>query len=235
MTGDGPWMITAFDIGDGEINFESARHTSQYAFDTQLSPKSKPRLHDILVTKDGTLGRVAFVDRSGVCINQSVAVLRPRPDTDMQFVMQCLRSPQGQRLMLRDAGGSTIKHIYITKLAEVIIPYPAALERECITQILTASESLRTTTEVSKTKRSLLFIEQRLQYLRSQPSRFRFITDFLHHVLKRLPVPAHFTQPDAEESLQFSAVFLRQGSKGLCGFRVDSDVDHFRLHIHIFQ
>jgi type I restriction enzyme, S subunit len=38
--------------------------------------------------------------------------------------------------MLADAGGSTIKHIYITKLAELEIPIPSKSEREGISNIL---------------------------------------------------------------------------------------------------
>lgn len=138
---DGPWMLTAFDIGDGEVKFEGARHTTQNAFDTRLSSKSKPAVGDILVTKDGTLGRAALVDRPGICINQSVAVLHPWEETDAEFVLQYLRSPAGQRSMLAEAGGSTIRHIYITKLAEVVVPYPEAEERHHVTRILADSES----------------------------------------------------------------------------------------------
>jgi type I restriction enzyme S subunit len=133
-------MITALDIGDGEIKFSEARHTTRDAFYTRLSPKSKPAIGDILVTKDGTLGRTAIVDHPEICINQSVAVLRPSQDTDASFVLQFLRSPAGQRAMLAEAGGSTIKHIYITKLAEVMVPCPQISERHQITKIIAESE-----------------------------------------------------------------------------------------------
>ena len=139
-TRDGPWMLTAFDIGAGEIRYDQARHTSQDAFDSLLTEKSKPRVGDILVTKDGTLGRVAIVDREGVCINQSVAVLRPQPTTDTEYVVQFLRSPAGQSAMLAEVGGSTIKHIYITKLADLLVPYPSTREQARIVEVLAGSE-----------------------------------------------------------------------------------------------
>jgi type I restriction enzyme, S subunit len=139
-TRDGPWMLTAFDIGVGEIRYDQARHTSQDAFDSLLTEKSKPRVGDILVTKDGTLGRVAIVDREGVCINQSVAVLRPQPTTDTENVVQFLRSPAGQSAMLAEVGGSTIKHIYITKLADLLVPYPSTREQTRIVEVLAGSE-----------------------------------------------------------------------------------------------
>jgi type I restriction enzyme, S subunit len=70
----GPYMLTAFDIGDGEILFENARHTTEEAFSRALTDKSRPRRGDILLTKDGTLGRVAVASEERVCINQSVAL-----------------------------------------------------------------------------------------------------------------------------------------------------------------
>jgi type I restriction enzyme, S subunit len=129
---DGSWMITAFDVGDGKINYSKARHTTKCAYETMITSKSKPMLGDILVTKDGTLGRVAVVDQSNICINQSVAVLRPSQGVDAEYIARYLRSPHGQAAMLADAGGSAIKHIYITKLAEQLIPYPLQEERQLI-------------------------------------------------------------------------------------------------------
>jgi len=140
-TKDGPWMITAFDIANGKICYGQARHTSEKAYKNDLTQKSKPNLGDILITKDGTLGRIAVVDRTGICINQSVACLRPLLDTDVRFLVHYLRSDIGQERMLADAGGSTIKHIYITKLAQMEVPVPPREERTRISDILDTIDS----------------------------------------------------------------------------------------------
>ena len=76
-----------------------------------LTSKSKPHIGDVLLTKDGTLGRIAVVDIDGICINQSVAVLRPNGTCDASFIQHLLESEKYQKVMLDDAGGSTIKHI----------------------------------------------------------------------------------------------------------------------------
>lgn len=39
---DGPFMLTANDIDDGRIAYETARRTTQEAFDAELTPKSRP-------------------------------------------------------------------------------------------------------------------------------------------------------------------------------------------------
>lgn len=155
-TKDGPWMITALDIANGVINYQQARHTSEKAYKNDLTQKSKPQIGDILITKDGTLGRIAVVDRTGICINQSVACLRPLPDTDIKFLVHYLSSVQGQDQLLADAGGSTIKHLYITKIAKMEVPVPPSEERRKIAEILdTVDEAIaRTSSLIIKLKQT---------------------------------------------------------------------------------
>ena len=66
----GPWKLTAKDVVGGRINYEAARHTSQEAFENELTEKSKPRIDDVLLTEDGSIGRAAVVDRDCVCIKE---------------------------------------------------------------------------------------------------------------------------------------------------------------------
>jgi len=125
-TDGGPWMITAKDVLSGRIAYETARHTSQEAFDTLLTPKSKPKAGDVLLTKDGTIGRVAIIkDDKPICISQSVALIEPdRDEVAPEFLAWSLRSARMQKKLLDDAGGSTIKHIYITKVSATHLKVP---------------------------------------------------------------------------------------------------------------
>jgi len=140
-TATGPWMVTAANVVDGRIDYLHTRRTSEEAYNHALSDKSKPAVGDVLVTKDGSLGRVAIVDRGGICINQSVAVLRPS-SVSSTFLMYLLQSPPWQERMLADAGGSTIKHIYISRLAKLLVVVPPLEERELIVTRLDASTKL---------------------------------------------------------------------------------------------
>ncbi|MGJ0510656.1 MAG: restriction endonuclease subunit S [Methylocystis sp.] len=134
---DGVFMITAADINDGRLQLETARRTSKTAYQTLLTAKSKPRSNDILLTKDGTLGRLAVVGDETICINQSVAVIRPNERVDPQFLKMLLESPFYQKRMLEDAGGSTIKHIYITIVDKMPVGLPLdKLEQLAISQAL---------------------------------------------------------------------------------------------------
>jgi type I restriction enzyme, S subunit len=140
-TKTGPWMLTAADIGYGRINFSTARRTSEYAFQNALTGKSRPSENDVLITKDGTLGRVAVLGPTAVCVNQSVAVLTPRDPYDSSYVADYLLTSTGQKAMLADAGGSTIRHLYISNLGKLQIPWPDEQTRIEITSIVSASRA----------------------------------------------------------------------------------------------
>jgi type I restriction enzyme, S subunit len=129
----GPYMLTANDIDNGRVRFESCRRTSSHAFSRELTDKSRPANGDILLTKDGTLGRVALYleQDEPACINQSVALLRP--DISLcsgSFLAAALMSSSYQEKMLFDAGGTTIKHIYISRLGKMAVALPPKSEQE---------------------------------------------------------------------------------------------------------
>lgn len=126
-------MVTANDIGDGHVRFDSARHTTEDAYRDGITNKSRPRLGDILVTKDGTLGRVAVCEGTRLCINQSVALLRIREQVaSIDFLQNALRAWAYQNQMVLDAGGTTIKHIYITRLVKMRAAFPPRDEQHAI-------------------------------------------------------------------------------------------------------
>lgn len=131
-TSSGPYMITAKDIDNGQIQYKGARTTDTLAFNKLLTPKSKPKKGDLLLTKDGTLGRLALVDDQLICINQSVAILRPNHKIVAQFFKLLLESPLYQERMFDDAGGSTIKHIYITIVNKMPLGLPANHEEQTL-------------------------------------------------------------------------------------------------------
>jgi type I restriction enzyme S subunit len=140
---DGVFMVTAADINDGRIQLETARKTSESAYRTLLTAKSKPRPNDILLTKDGTLGRLALVGNEAICINQSVAVLRPNEKIDPRFLKLLLESPRYQKRMIEDAGGSTIKHIYITIVDKMPIGLPLnKAEQRSVAEALSDMDAL---------------------------------------------------------------------------------------------
>ena len=151
---NGIFLITATDINNGEIQYDSSRFTSEFAYRTLLSSKSKPKKNDILLTKDGSLGRLAIVGDKVICINQSVAVIRPNHKVVPIFLKFLLESPTYQKKMLDDAGGSTIKHIYITIVNMMTIALPQnRAEQTAIATVLSDTDALIQSMEKLITKK----------------------------------------------------------------------------------
>jgi type I restriction enzyme S subunit len=142
-TDEGPFMLTATDIEFGRVKYEEARRTSVEAYETLLSPKSKPEQGDILLTKDGTLGRVTVFDgEHDACISQSVALLRiDKRKVLPEFLSMALMGADYQSKMIFDAGGTTIKHIYISILAKMNFILPEMAEQKEILKSLSAKLS----------------------------------------------------------------------------------------------
>lgn len=139
----GVCMVTAKDINLGHINFETARYTTTEAYKTLLTDKSRPKKNDLLLTKDGTLGRLALVGKETICINQSVAILRPNNKVVPRFLKVLLEAPIYQERMLQDAGGSTIKHIYITIVNRMPVAIPPTIaEQQAIAEALSDTDAL---------------------------------------------------------------------------------------------
>lgn len=120
----GIYMITAKDINNGKILFDTARCTTEEAYKTLLTEKSRPKRNDLLLTKDGTLGRLALVDERTICINQSVALLRPNSKAIPEFLKVLLEAPLYQRRMLEDAGGSDSLQFVENQPFEARVPTP---------------------------------------------------------------------------------------------------------------
>lgn len=133
---EGPWKLTAKDVVDGRINYGTARRTTIEAFEKLLTDKSRPKIGDVLLTKDGSIGRVAVADRPGICINQSVALLRPNERITPPFLKYLLMAPYYQAVMEGDSDGSTIKHIYITRVDKMQVAIPPLDEQNRIVELV---------------------------------------------------------------------------------------------------
>jgi type I restriction enzyme S subunit len=157
----GPWLVTAKDVVDGHIDYTTARHTTRDAFENALTEKSRVRIGDVLLTKDGTLGRVAVVDCEDVCINQSVAVLRPIAELRGAFLARIVRAPQMQARLMKDSSGSAVKHLYITKIAKTRFFLPPKDAQQRISVLLdSVEERIRACAmrvlEIQRFKKSIL-------------------------------------------------------------------------------
>jgi type I restriction enzyme, S subunit len=127
---DGIPIVTGKNVNGGRVIFESADRTTAEAH-AKLSEKDRPKKGDILLTKDGSIGRSAIVEtQDEFCINQSVAVLWLRScHLNTRFLQLVIESPQTQSALLEKTEGVAIKHISIVDFGSMLLPVPPLAEQ----------------------------------------------------------------------------------------------------------
>jgi len=124
-------IVTAKNVVGGRLSLNDVHYTTAEAFEG-LSDKDRPRPGDILVTKDGTIGRAAIVrDYAPFCINQSVAVvwLRSCP-VNRDYLLRVIESPMTQEPINERARGMALQHLSITDFAALPVPLAPQEEQE---------------------------------------------------------------------------------------------------------
>lgn len=134
---DLPYCITGTDFYKGIINWETCYHISEerYNEDTYIQLKE----NDLLVTKDGTIGKVAVVKKlSGKAIlNSGVFVMRPTfKQYNSEFMYWLVQSEAFREFVKHTSRGSTIIHLYQDTFLNWPISLPPIKEQTAIASYL---------------------------------------------------------------------------------------------------
>ena len=135
-------ILTAKNIKDGNIDFEKVHYAARHEFDA-LTAKSKPNAGDILITKDGSIGRCAVVPDVGeLCINQSVALVVPnRNKAQPAYISAYIRSLPVQRRIQMMGKGNALKHLQITELADFPTVLPSIDDQSRFSLVIDSIEA----------------------------------------------------------------------------------------------
>lgn len=137
-TNEGPAFLAVKDINeDGTINFgEVTVHLSEFRY--QESPEIQLKEDDILVTKDGTIGKIGFVEGlpAKATVNSSILVVRPCSAIIPKFLFYYLKGPQFQEIVREKITGSAVPHLFQhdIKRFQLDIP-PLAEQRRIVSKI----------------------------------------------------------------------------------------------------
>lgn len=123
-------LLTAKDVHPFDLRLNSSGYTDDQAF-AALSDKDKPMQGDLLITKDGSIGRAALVRTSeSFCINQSVAVCWLRSTSMNKNFLELLANADfTQRFVSDMAKGMAIQHLSIVDFACCPVPVPSIEEQ----------------------------------------------------------------------------------------------------------
>lgn len=106
------YLVTGTDFANGEIDWSTCCFVSgeRYMQDRNI----QLRVKDVLLTKDGTIGKVGFVNElpGPATLNSGVFVIPPKNEAyDSQFFFYILSSCIFDDFLMLQAG-STISHLY---------------------------------------------------------------------------------------------------------------------------
>lgn len=125
-------LITGTDFQNGLINYSTCVYVSKERYD--MDEKIKIQNDDILITKDGTLGKVAVVKNlpKPATLNGGVFVVRPDERFNKEYVEIIFNSSYFARFINDIKKSTTIKHLNQSKLHSFLIPVPPIEEQQRI-------------------------------------------------------------------------------------------------------
>lgn len=130
---EGKPYITVSNVNKDKIDIHGASLISLDDFALLVKQGCQPKRGDVLLSKDGTVGRTAIVsdDNDFVCLS-SLGILSPSPVLDSRYLKFALDSAYMQEQMLCAMAGSALRRITISKINEFIILLPSLGEQKQI-------------------------------------------------------------------------------------------------------
>lgn len=134
-------LVGGTDFRDGRVDWIVTPYVDKWRFDQDRNIQIQ--IGDVLITKDGTIGKVAFVDSlpGPATLNSGVFVVRPKADAyDSGFLYHMFRSRFFDEFVAGLSAGSTINHLYQRDLVtlEFVVPATLAEQRAVSTVIFDA-------------------------------------------------------------------------------------------------
>lgn len=150
-------LVTGTDFKNGYIDWDNCVYVERERFVQDKNIQLK--IYDVLVTKDGTIGKVAFVDKlpNPTTLNSGVFVLRPKNENiDNRFFYYLLMSFYFDSFLAKITAGSTITHLYQKDFVNFNFIHPAKSEQSAIATALSDADGLITGLEkLIKKKRNI--------------------------------------------------------------------------------
>ncbi len=139
-------LITGTDFNDGQINYDTCHYVEKERYEQD----KHIQIHNgnILITKDGTLGKVAYVQglTKPATLNAGVFNLeiKDKNKVDEKYLFQYLKAPFLMNYVSQKATGGTIKHLNQNILVDFLIDLPNKDEQTNIGEYLQSIDRLIT-------------------------------------------------------------------------------------------
>lgn len=136
------FLVTGTDFNRGKINWDTCVYVSEerYLQDSNIQLENG----DLLVTKDGTIGKIAYIDKlkKPATLNSGIFLLRSLNNGCYpEYLYNILNSFYFELFISILKAGSTISHLYQKDFAKFSFPLPELDEQQKIAFILSKVDS----------------------------------------------------------------------------------------------
>lgn len=139
-------LITGTDFEDGKVNYSTCHYVEKERYDQDKNIQIKNG--SILITKDGTLGKVAYVEGLSMPATLNAGVfnveVKNKNETDGRYLFQFLKAPFLMDYVAQKATGGTIKHLNQNILVDFPISSPSKEEQTRIGEYFSSIDHLIT-------------------------------------------------------------------------------------------
>lgn len=135
------YLVTGTDFSTKFIDWRACHCVDQVRYEDD--PFIQLQDGDLLITKDGTIGKLAIVsglDRPA-CLNSGIFLVRPKSDYTTEFMFWVLQSESFARFCDLSSMGSTIQHLYQNVFEDFSFPVPSKDEQSAIVATLNRETS----------------------------------------------------------------------------------------------
>jgi type I restriction enzyme S subunit len=130
---DGIPLASIREVQSWEVDLSSAKMTTEYEYGLMIEGERDPRLGDVIVSRNATVGAAALVPRGArFCMGQDVALVRPGGKLDSAFLNWLFRGDSVGNQIVSASMGSTFLRINVEQIRELVIPLPKLEEQRAI-------------------------------------------------------------------------------------------------------
>lgn len=128
---DGYLIVNVKDMGEYCINYDTCTRISEKDFLSLKGQNCSPQKGDVLVSKDGTVGRVLFFNEEReVVLLSSIAIIRPQQKLLSEFLYLFFKSNFFERQLKALMSGSALKRIVLRDINLLKAVFPKSTDEQ---------------------------------------------------------------------------------------------------------
>ncbi|SMQ70957.1 restriction endonuclease subunit S [Agreia sp. VKM Ac-1783] len=158
------YLVTGSDFSGRVIDWTKCYQVTLHRYEDD--PFIQLRNGDLLITKDGTIGKTSLVDRldKPACLNSGIFLVRPLADYTSDFLYWVLNSTVFRHFVELTSSGSTIQHLYQNVFETFAFGFPGLDDQYQISRYLDA-QTVKIDLLIEKQERLIDTLVERRQAL----------------------------------------------------------------------